>query len=81
MNRLGLSAGFGFVGFTLGWFSRPLVEARDSSLAAHELLAHLRGDLDPFLVDAAHKTWLHLTLFGLSCMFLGYVLARLASPD
>lgn len=81
MNRVKLSASFGLAGFLVGWFTRPLVETRGSSVAAHELLSHLRGDLDPFLADAAHKTWLHLSLFGLSCMFLGYVLARLMSPD
>ena len=81
MNRVGLSVGFGIVGFLLGWFTRPLVEVRGSSLAAHELMTHLRGDLDPLLANAARQTWLHIVLFGLSCMFLGYVLARLAARN
>ena len=81
MNRVKLAASFGLAGFLLGWFTRPLVEARGSSLAAHELLSHLRGDLDPFLADAAHQTWLHLALYGLSCVLLGYVFARFMNPD
>jgi hypothetical protein len=81
MNPAKLSAGFGIGGFLLGWFTRPLVESRGASLAAQELLAHLSGDLDPLLVEAAHKTWLHLALYGISCVLLGYVLARLRSPD
>lgn len=80
MNRWGYSAGFGFTGFILGWFTRPLVEGRGSSLNAHELVAHLRGDLDPLLTDAAHGTWLHIVLFGIACILLGYVAGRFANP-
>ncbi len=77
MNRWGLPAGFGMAGFLLGWFTRPLVETRGSSLAAHELLAHLQGDLDPLLADAAQTTWLHIALMALAFSFLGYVLGLL----
>jgi hypothetical protein len=79
MNRRGLSAGFGLAGFLLGWFTRPVVEARGSSLAAHELMAHLRGELDPLLADAAFQTWHHIALFGAACLVLGYVLGRLSN--
>jgi len=80
MNRWKISAGFGLAGFVLGWFTRPLVEARGSSLAAHELLAHLRGDLDPLLADAARATWVHIGLFGVACLLLGFVVGRWANP-
>ena len=80
MNRWKISAGFGLAGFVLGWFTRPIVEIRGSSLAAQELLAHLRGDLDPLLADAARATWVHIGLFGVACLLLGFVVGRWANP-
>jgi hypothetical protein len=80
MNRWRLSTCFGVAGFLLGWFTRPLAGARGTSLAAHELMAHLRGDLDPLLADVARQTWVHIGLFGLACLMLGYVAGRFSNP-
>jgi hypothetical protein len=77
MNRIGVSAVFGAAGFLLGWFTRPLVESRATSLTVQELVSHLRGDLDPLLGQTAQQTFIHIGLFGLACMVLGYVAARL----
>ena len=80
MNRIGVSAAFGTAGFLLGWFTRPLVESRASSLTVQELASHLQGDLDPLLGLTAQQTFIHMGLFGLACMVLGYVVARLVKP-
>ena len=80
MNRIGVSAVFGTAGFLLGWFTRPLVESRASSLTVQELVSHLQGDLDPLLGQTAQQTFIHIGLFGLACMVLGYVVGRLARP-
>ena len=80
MNRIGVSAAFGTAGFLLGWFTRPLVESRASSLTFQELVSHLQGDLDPLLGQTAQQTFIHIGLFGLACMVLGYVAGRLARP-
>jgi hypothetical protein len=80
MNRIGVPAAFGTAGFFLGWFTRPLVELRASSLTVQELASHLQGDLDPLLGQTARHTFLHIGLFGLACIGLGYVVARLANP-
>ena len=81
MNQIGVSAAFGAAGFLLGWFTRPLVELRASSLTVHELASHLRGDLDPLLRETAQQTFIHIGLFGLACMVLGYVVGRFVNPD
>jgi hypothetical protein len=72
-----LAALFGFAGFVLGWLTRPLVEARATALAWHELVAHISGELDPALRQAANQTFLHIGLFGFACALLGYVTARM----
>jgi ABC-type Fe3+ transport system permease subunit len=80
VNRyIGVAAGFGVVGFALGWFTRPLVEARGSALTAQELVSELSRLHDPLFGHATHHTLAHIGLFGLACMVLGYVAARLAS--
>ena len=76
MSNTGLSATFGTTGFLLGWLTRPLVEARSSSLSLQELAAELLGKQDPLLADAALRTFIHLGLFGFSCVILGFVVAR-----
>jgi hypothetical protein len=72
-----LAALFGFVGFVLGWLTRPLVEARATALEWHELVAHMSGELDPLLRPAATQTLVHIALFGFACALLVYVTARM----
>ena len=77
MHRYKLAALFGAVGFTLGWFTRPLVEARAAALEWHELVAHVAGKLEPALQPTATLTLLHIGFFGFACILLGYVVARM----
>lgn len=72
-----LAALFGSAGFVLGWLTRPLVEARATALAWHELLAHVSGELDPVLRQTATQTLVHIAFFGFACALLGYVTARM----
>ena len=74
-----VAAGFGLVGFALGWVTRPLVGSRGSSLTAAELLSELPRLNDPLFGIATHHTLGHLLLFALSCIGLGYVAARFTS--
>ena len=81
MTNVRISAAFGTTGFLLGWLTRPFVEVRSSSLSLQELAAELLGKHDPLLGDAAQRTLVHLGLFGLSCVILGFVIARLLHSD
>jgi ABC-type Fe3+ transport system permease subunit len=74
-----VAAGFGIAGFALGWATRPLVEARGSALTAAELVSELPRLHDPLFGTATHHTLAHILLFALSCVALGYVMARLTS--
>ena len=69
---------FGFVGFVLGWITRPLVEARATALEWHELVAHISGELDPALRSTATLTLVHIAFFGFACALLGFVTARMS---
>ena len=73
-----IAALFGIAGFIVGWLTRPLVESRAVALTFQELLSHVSGSLHPLLVPAANQTLIHLALYGLSCVVLGFVVARLA---
>lgn len=81
MTNVRLSAAFGATGFLLGWLTRPFVEVRSASLSFQELTAELLGNHDPLLGDAARRTFIHLGLFGLSCVILGFVIARLLNSS
>jgi hypothetical protein len=72
-----LAALFGSAGFVLGWFTRPLVEARAAALEWHELAAHISGELDPALRQTATQTLVHIAFFAFACALLGYVVARM----
>ena len=78
MNRFGVAASFGTVGFALGWFTRPLVEARSTSLSVQELVSELLGPHDPLLGATPQQTLLHIGLLTLACLALGYLVARLS---
>ena len=75
MKSVSIAAFFGIAGFAVGWITRPLVESRAATLSFEELVSHVTGSLHPLLVPAANQTLIHLALYGLSCVVLGFVVS------